>query len=531
MEELEYITAKAMIQCTEGSVPGLFTPTYNATTKINSCLVSTKIDKISITNIPTFIVCKKTQKPCVPASTEWQDTYPVKIKGAQTLIGKSCMNCGVGGKIEFLTSGQIPLSPEEEDELNGMRDDAQKAYDKEQEEKNKPWWKKAGEFVVDCVPIVGPIVSLVKNVSEGNWGMALLDVGFLALDVVGVAGAPFTGGASLAGSTVAKVGIKQAVKAGAKQVAKKLSKEALEAAAKQAAKQIEKLSLKSLTRGKLCVFACFPAGTPVAVKDDLKNIEDIKPGEEIWAWSENTGEYALKKVSRIIESETDVLVRLNIGGEIIDTTPTHPFYSDGEWVDAGALEAGDKVMLFSDKEETVISVDYVIENDNFADQEIDFKSAGAPNAMDVLDGGKKIKVYNFEVEDFETFHVGNIKVLVHNGAKGICVKETAEKFRRSMAERRKALLRDAKDADSGLSDKARDFINKNNGNKVPKGHEVSHEIPLYTAKTPAGKRSLDKAGNMKTQQKAAHRKRHKECGDQFHEYGPSSKPKPEKIID
>ncbi|GGI28371.1 polymorphic toxin-type HINT domain-containing protein [Pedobacter mendelii] len=411
MEELEYITAKAMIQCTEGSVPGLFTPTYNATTKINSCLVSTKIDKISITNIPTFIVCKKTQKPCVPSSTEWQDTYPVKIKGAQTLIGKSCMNCGVGGKIEFLTSGQIPLSPEEEDELNGMRDDAQKAYDKEQEEKNKPWWKKAGEFVVDCVPIVGPIVSLVKNVSEGNWGMALLDVGFLALDVVGVAGAPFTGGASLAGSTVAKVGIKQAVKAGAKQVAKKLSKEALEAAAKQAAKQIEKLSLKSLTRGKLCVFACFPAGTPVAVKDDLKNIEDIKPEEEIWAWSENTGEYALKKVSRIIESETDVLVRLNIGGEIIDTTPTHPFYSDGEWVDAGALEAGDKVMLFSNKEETVINVDYVIENSN----------------SETSISSKKTKVYNFEVEDFETFHVGNIKVLVHNGAKGMCIKETIKK--------------------------------------------------------------------------------------------------------
>lgn len=525
MEELEYITAKAMIQCTQGSVPGLFKPTYNTTTKINGCLISTKVDKIPLTNIPTFIVCKKTQKPCVPITAEWEETYPVKVKGAQTLIGMSCLNCTVGGKIEFLTSGQIPLSPEEEEELNGMRDDAQEAYDKEQEEKNKPWWKKAGEFVVDCIPVVGPIVSLVKNVSEGNWGMAALDVGFLALDVVGVVGAPFTGGASLAGSTAAKIGIRQAVKAGAKQVAKKLSKEALEAAAKQAAKQIEKLSVKSLTRGKLCVFACFPAGTPIAVNNDFKNIEEIQIGEEVWAWSERTKDYALKKVSRVMEHETDVLVRLTVRGEEINTTPTHPLYCSGKWVEAGTLEPGDKIMLFKGIEETVTAVDYIIASDEEDQLDLGFGQASPKNGIYEPSLSGKFKVYNFEIEDFETFYVGKSKVLVHNGEKGICVKAGIDKFRRSMAERRKALLRDAKDPDSGLSDSARDFINKNNGNKVPKGHEVSHEKPLYTRRTPAGKRKLDKAENMKTQQKAAHRKRHKECGDQYHKYGPANKPK------
>ncbi|MBE5322127.1 DUF4280 domain-containing protein [Pedobacter sp. MR2016-19] len=426
-----------MMQCTNGGAPGLFTPTYNQTTKINSCLVSTNNDKIPITNIPSFVVCKKTQKPCVPVSTEWQDTYPVKVKSAQTLIGQSCMTCGIGGKIEFLTSGQVPLSPEEESELNEMRDGVKKNFEAEQKEKNKPWWQKAGEFVVDCVPVIGPIVSLVKNVSEGNWGMALLDVGFLALDVVGVAGAPFTGGASLAGSTVAKVGIKQAIKAGARQVAKKLSKEALEAAAKQTARQLEKLSVRSLTKGKLCVFACFPAGTPIAVKDALKNIEEIIPGEEIWAWSENKKDYALKKVTRIIESETDILVRLTVNGETIDTTPTHPFYSKGEWVDAGALEPGDMVMLFDGTEEKIKSVDYVIENEDYDDQEIDFSSSSAPDAMDLLSGRKKIKVYNFEVEDYETFHVGKQRILVHNGR--ICLKNLTEdaikKIRTEMLEK------------------------------------------------------------------------------------------------
>jgi len=92
------------------------------------------------------------------------------------------------------------------------------------------------------------------------------------------------------------------------------------------------------------------------------------------------------------------------------------------------------------------------------------------------------------------------------------------KFYRSMSERRKALLRDANDRNSGLSQEARDYIKKHNGNKVPEGHEVSHEKPLYTAKTIEGKKELDKADNMKTMEKKAHRTRHKECGDQYHKY-------------
>jgi hypothetical protein len=59
------------------------------------------MDKIPMANIPAFIVCAKTQKPCVPVPTMWQDTYPVKVKGQQTLLGKSCMQCSIGGKMEF----------------------------------------------------------------------------------------------------------------------------------------------------------------------------------------------------------------------------------------------------------------------------------------------------------------------------------------------------------------------------------------------------------------------------------------------
>lgn len=59
MEEYEYITYKALMNCDEGSAPGMFTPSYNQTMKINSCKVSTAMDKIPLTNIPNFVVCKK----------------------------------------------------------------------------------------------------------------------------------------------------------------------------------------------------------------------------------------------------------------------------------------------------------------------------------------------------------------------------------------------------------------------------------------------------------------------------------------
>jgi hypothetical protein len=97
-------------------------------------------------------------------------------------------------------------------------------------------------------------------------------------------------------------------------------------------------------------------------------------------------------------------------------------------------------------------------------------------------------------------------------------------YQRSMAERKKALLRDAKDPNSDLSPEARAEILKTNGNKVPDGYEVSHEEPLYTRTTDAGKAELDVADNMKTQPEPTHRARHRVCGDQYHQYGPTNKP-------
>jgi hypothetical protein len=87
-----------------------------------------------------------------------------------------------------------------------------------------------------------------------------------------------------------------------------------------------------------------------------------------------------------------------------------------------------------------------------------------------------------------------------------------------MSERRKALLRDANDPNSCLSQEARDFIKKTDGKKVPEGYEAAHKEPLYTEKTIEGKKKLDIVDNMETQLKKIHRDSHKKCGYVFHKY-------------
>jgi Pretoxin HINT domain/Domain of unknown function (DUF4280)/HNH/ENDO VII superfamily nuclease with conserved GHE residues len=463
MEELEYITKKALLQCTNGAAPGIFTPTYNTHIKINGCVVATEVDKASMANVPSFVVCKKTQKPCVPITTAWQNTYPVKVKGKQTLIGKSCMTCGIGGKIEFMLSGQVPLGPDEEKQIEGMRDDVKKAHEEEMEEKNKSWWQKAGEFIVDCVPVVGPIVSLVKNVSKGNWGMAALDVGFLALDVVGLVAAPFTGGASVAGATAAKIGVRQAIKAGVKQVAKKVGKEALEAAAKQTAEVLSKMSVKRLTMGRLCVFACFPAGTPVATKNGLKNIEDIRAGEEVWAYDEKTGEIGLKRVLSTNEQEVHTLVELTIEGEVIRTTPDHPFYVNNEWREAGLLETGDGIMLFSGRLARIEKVDYIY---NLSKEPV----ADVADFLTEEDETITAKVYNFEVEGWHSYFVGWLRFLVHNG-KGICLKQVVKEIKAGIKKKREILLGRTPGKSSSTGKAVKERMKKEKTFRVKRGKE------------------------------------------------------------
>lgn len=124
--------------------------------------------------------------------------------------------------------------------------------------------------------------------------------------------------------------------------------------------------------------------------DGSKAIEEIQVGDRVYAKDVQTGEQAVKEVKTIYRYEVDTLVHLTIDGEEIVTTEIHPFYVDGKgWVEAADLEERDKVL---DSENRTIQVEKI--------------------EIERLD--KQVTVYNFEVEDYHTYYVGEAGILVHN---------------------------------------------------------------------------------------------------------------------
>ena len=134
---------------------------------------------------------------------------------------------------------------------------------------------------------------------------------------------------------------------------------------------------------------CFVAGTTVLAASGLVVIEQIKRGDLVWAWDEETGDVALKEVVETYVNETDELVHIHVNGEEIIATPAHPFYSPVKgWTEAVRLRAGDILVL--------VNGEYVVV------EKVQHEILESP-----------VKVYNFQVADYHTYYVAN-GVLVHN---------------------------------------------------------------------------------------------------------------------
>ena len=138
---------------------------------------------------------------------------------------------------------------------------------------------------------------------------------------------------------------------------------------------------------------CFVAGTTVLTAAGAVAIETIQAGDMVWAWDEETGEVALKEVVETYVNETDELVHVFVNGEEIVTTPSHPFYSPVKgWTDAIHLRAGDILLL--------LNGEYVVV------EKVQHEILEAP-----------VTVYNFHVEDYHTYYVTEVGILVHNVCK------------------------------------------------------------------------------------------------------------------
>ena len=119
-------------------------------------------------------------------------------------------------------------------------------------------------------------------------------------------------------------------------------------------------------------------------------IESIKEGDEVYSCDADTGEIGLKKVQETYVHEVTELVHLTIDDEIIDTTREHPFFLEGlGFIAASELRAGDEIRLYDG-------------------------STGVVKSVEIETLENPVNVYNFEVEDWHTYYVGEEGALVHN---------------------------------------------------------------------------------------------------------------------
>ena len=122
----------------------------------------------------------------------------------------------------------------------------------------------------------------------------------------------------------------------------------------------------------------------------LLAIEKIKSGDKVISTDPETMETSLKTVLETYIREVTTLVHLTVNGEEIVTTVDHPFYVKNQgFIKTGELIVGDELL---DVNGNVLLVE------NF-----DVELTEEPTT-----------VYNFQVEDFHTYHVGENGVWVHN---------------------------------------------------------------------------------------------------------------------
>ena len=133
---------------------------------------------------------------------------------------------------------------------------------------------------------------------------------------------------------------------------------------------------------------CFVAGTPVATEDDLKSIEEIKPGDKVWAYDESTHAVTLRPVLKTFIHRRSEVMEIKVGCDKFDVTGEHPFYVSGKgWTSARDIIVGDQLVTVDDS---------TIPVDSIENQTGDFL------------------VYNFEVSTDHDYYVGEEGVLTHN---------------------------------------------------------------------------------------------------------------------
>ena len=149
-------------------------------------------------------------------------------------------------------------------------------------------------------------------------------------------------------------------------------------------------ALAVFTGGMTTTMKCFVAGTLILTAEGLKRIEEIKTGDRVLSADTETMTSEYKTVLETFVRRTNEIIHIFIENEEITTTVDHPFWVNGKgFVLAMNLVIGSE--LINDKGD-IVCVENIRRETN-------------------RDG---VEVFNFKVEDFHTYYVGENGILVHN---------------------------------------------------------------------------------------------------------------------
>jgi hypothetical protein len=222
----------------------------------------------------------------------------------------------------------------------------------------------------------------------------------------------------------------------------------------------------------ICGYFALPTTRTVAITKSVeqvkegyvtKNIEDIKVGDEVFAYDITTGEVAKRKVTDTFERTSDHLryltVRDSKGTQTFETTDSHPFWvvADSPDVSRAARNVVEENGVILHHENIAITEHgYYVEakdlkvGDVFTDANGELSTLVTTYRKDFPDG---ITVYNFEVENNHNYFVIANLEAYENGTSAVLVHNVNEKLYRQNLSRESASRLERKSLEAETSPK------------------------------------------------------------------------------
>jgi RHS repeat-associated protein len=288
---------------------------------------------------------------------------------------------------------------------------------------HRPYDARLGRWLINDpeeqdLPDVSPYISmdngpLMKADPDGDFWDVVVDVAFILYDVgeaayeystTGEVSAstkaaltadavaaiiPGVTGAGLAARSATKATQHATTSAATRTVTKTATKTATKIESHTAQKVASKApaTTGAKTQNAINKAGCFVKGTLILTNKGLIPIEQIAVGDTVWVYNDSTGDKAKQVVFNVVVRQTSRLISIYIDSAVIHTTSEHPFYIRSRWVNAENIEINDSIVLFNGRQAAI--------------RYIEVKDTSCT-------------VYNFAVENYHTYYVSDLSVLVHN---------------------------------------------------------------------------------------------------------------------